>query len=71
MPVFLNWLLMGKPLGEHSWLMSKNRMPITRIALQWLRHPQPRSGVRLVDDADARRAAMDLDAVRARFPDHA
>ena len=37
----------------------------------WLRAPQPRSGEWGESDADARRARMDLDAVRARFPDHA
>jgi hypothetical protein len=57
--------------------MSKSWKPISRIAngcAKWLRAPQPRSGAGgwdLAGDADGRRARADLDAVRARFPDHA
>ncbi len=56
--------------------MSKNWMPpLVRIAhgcAEWLRMPQPRSGGTGFDgDADSRRARTELDAIRARFPDHA
>ena len=57
--------------------MSNNWMPpLVRIAhgcAAWLRTPQPRSGsARDFDgDADSRRSRTDLDAIRARFPDHA
>jgi hypothetical protein len=53
--------------------MSKNWKPLTRIAqgcAEWLRAPQPRTGARFGDDADRRRARIDLDAVRARFAEH-
>jgi len=59
------------------WVMSKNWMPpLARIAhgcAAWLRTPQPRSGALLgaFDDADSRRTRTELDAIRARFPDHA
>jgi hypothetical protein len=57
--------------------MSKNWMPpLARIAhgcADWLRTPQPRSGAGFgaFDDADGRRTRTELDAIRARFPDHA
>ncbi len=38
---------------------------------KWLRTPQPHSGQFADDDADGRRAQVDLDAIRTRFPDHA
>ena len=53
--------------------MSKNWNPLDRVA-GWLRTRQPRSGTDAISsggDADLRRARADLDAVRARFPDHA
>ena len=50
--------------------MATNWIPrIARGCSEWLRTPQPRSGER-TDDADWRRGRVDLDAIRARFPDH-
>jgi len=73
MPVWANWILIGKPLGGQHEAMSTYRKPLARLA-GWLRAPQPRSGARGFDpefDADLRRAHADLAAVRSRFPDHA
>ncbi|WP_197040175.1 hypothetical protein [Mycobacterium sp. URHB0044] len=45
----------------------------TRKASKWGRvfRPNPRLGGYSENDADARRIRSDLDAIRARFPDHA
>jgi len=43
---------------------------IAHGCVRWLRTPQPRGGV-TSDDADIRRMTADLDAIRARFPEHA
>jgi hypothetical protein len=54
--------------------MPKNWMPpLARIAhgcAEWWGTPQPRSGTAFEGDADGRRARIELDAIRARFPDH-
>ena len=42
--------------GQASWAASSARDPHRRFA---------------TDDADARRMRIELDAIRARFPDHA
>ncbi len=47
---------------------------IARGCARWLTAPQPRSGqgTSMFDgDSDIRRAHVDLDAIRTRFPDHA
>jgi len=72
MPVWLNWLLLDKPVARKHGPMKQWTIP-ARIAhgcVRWLRTPQPRGGV-TSDDADIRRMTADLDAIRARFPEHA
>ena len=51
--------------------MSKKWIPRMASVTEWLRAPQPRSGEHGYGDADRRRAHHDLDAIRARFQDHA
>jgi len=60
-----------KCLDRDYRVMSKNWLPRMASVATWLRTPQPRSGERGDRDADSRRARADLDAIRARFPDHA
>ena len=72
MPVCPNWILKSKPLAQQYGAMAKNWIP--RLAYgcaDWLRAPQPRSGVLHDGDLDWRREYADLDAVRNRFLDHA
>jgi hypothetical protein len=69
-PVFANWLLNGKPLGDDHRFMRKNW--ISRVAGKYRRAGSyERAGSRTVENADARRIRTELDAIRARFPDHA
>jgi hypothetical protein len=44
---------------------------IAQGCAQWLRMPQPRTGQFSDGDADGRRTSLELDAIRARFPDRA
>lgn len=66
MPVLPNWLLKGKPIWPETGCMRKNWL--SRLAEKY-----PRSGPdnRVTrNDTDARRVHSELDAIRARFPDH-
>jgi hypothetical protein len=66
MPVLPNWLLNGKPIWLETGCMRKNWL--SRLASKY-----PRSGPynRVTrNDTDARRVHSELDAIRARFPDH-
>jgi hypothetical protein len=56
--------------GENI-VMSKKWIPRMASVTEWLRAPQPRSGEHGYGDADRRRTHHDLDAIRARFQDHA
>ena len=71
MPVCANWLLNGKPLNRQDRRMSMNWL--SRVARSWSAFFGDVSTQDLACDwdADARRARIDLDAVRVRFPDHA
>jgi len=66
-PVFANWLLSGKPLAEDYRIMRKNWM--ARVTGKYRRAGTYNR--RAIDSADARRVRSELDAIRARFPDHA
>ena len=66
MPVLPNWLWTGKPIWFETGAMTKNWL--SRLASKY-----PRSGPynRVArNDTDARRVRNELDAIRARFPDH-
>ncbi|AMO05492.1 hypothetical protein TS71_08580 [Mycolicibacterium neoaurum] len=62
--------MIGKPLTPEDRTVRENWM-------SWMAGKYRRSGVRNprrfgdVDNADARRVRNELDAIRARFPDHA
>jgi hypothetical protein len=60
--------LNGKPVGHQNRHMSMNWL--SRVARSWSTYFDAPDYV--CDwDADARRARIDLDAIRVRFPDHA
>jgi hypothetical protein len=68
MPVLLNWLLRSKPIWFETGNVNKNWL--SRLASKYHRSG-PTNRVRRGSDPDARRVRSELDAIRARFPDHA
>jgi hypothetical protein len=73
MPVCLNWLLKTRVIKSQYRLMAQNwtsRMTRKASKLRVFRN-SPRIGDFVAEDSDSRRIRIELDAIRARFPDHA
>ncbi len=74
-PDSTKWILKGGPVPGHDVRMTQHwTSRMSHSARRWGRvfRTAPRAGsAGHLDDADARRARADLDAIRARFPDHA
>ena len=74
-PDLQKWILKEGPVSGHDVRMTQHwTSRMSHSARRWGRvfRTAPRAGsAGHLDDADARRARADLDAIRARFPDHA
>jgi hypothetical protein len=73
MPVCLNWLLNTRVIKSQYRLMAQNwtsRMTRKASKLRVFRN-SPRIGDFVAEDSDSRRIRIELEAIRARFPDHA
>lgn len=75
-PVTSDWILINVAIGVHYRRMAHqwtSRMTTSarRMGRVFRTVPRPAGSAGYADDADLRRSRADLDAVRARFPDHA
>lgn len=65
---------MARPVVPEHWLMAQHwtsRMTRKARELSRVYRNSPRIGDFVAEDSDSRRIRNDLDAIRARFPDHA
>lgn len=65
---------MARPVMAEHWLMAQHwtsRMTRKARELSRIYRNSPRIGDFVAEDSDSRRIRNDLDAIRARFPDHA
>ena len=73
MPVCANWLLKARANGGQNRFMAQNwtsRIAVRASKWSGVFRTTTRAGGVYENDADARRMRIELDAIRARFPDH-
>jgi hypothetical protein len=73
MPLCRNWLLKARVVQGQYRVMAQNwtaRLSRKASKLRVFRNA-PRIGDFVAEDSDSRRIRIELDAIRARFPDHA